>query len=182
MLAHLRLATRAAHDRLEGASGLMDGDLDLAAYRGRLQRFHGFWRGWQPLIAARLAEEALLGPRRRLHLLANDLAFLGLSRAAIEALPVCPVPALEDAAAAIGSLYVMEGSTLGGRVILGHAGRRLGLTDAGCSYFRGYGNATGAMWRAFLARLELCPMDQADRVASGATATFDRLGWWLAQG
>ncbi len=179
VLAHLRLATRAAHDRLEGGTGLTDESLDLAAYRNQLQRFHGFWRGWQPLVAARLQDDAFLAPRRRLHLLADDLAALGLSQAAIDALPICPMPALADAAAAIGSLYVMEGSTLGGRVILGHLERRFGLTGLGCSYFTGYGSATGAMWRSFLARLDLCPMAQAHRIAAGATATFDQVGWWL---
>jgi heme oxygenase len=182
MLAHLRSVTRPAHDALEGALGLLDERLDLGAYRSILQRFHGFWRLWEPHVAALLQDEAMVAPRRRLHLLDADLAVLGLSSEGRAALPPCPLPELHDAAAALGSLYVMEGSTLGGRVIQRNVGRRLGLDGAsGCSYFSGYGERTGMMWRSFLARLDREPMSQAGRIGVGATATFERLAWWLTR-
>jgi heme oxygenase len=37
------------------------------------------------------------------------------------------------------------------------------------------------MWRLFLARLDLAPVADAERVADGAVATFERLAWWLPQ-
>lgn len=114
ILAHLREATRPAHQALDVALGLMDDGIGIAAYTRLLERFYGFWCGWQPQMAGLMRDEALLGPRRRLHLLAADLAALGLSPDAVRALPWCPLPALRDASEALGSLYVMEGSTLGG--------------------------------------------------------------------
>jgi len=174
--------TRPAHDRLEGASGLLDETLDRDAYQAVLERFYGFWRGWQPHVATMLQDRALSEPRRRLHMLAADLLVMGASARALGQLPVCPVPALRDAAGALGSLYVMEGSTLGGSVIRRHVERRLGFDGrSGCAYFAGYGADTGMMWRSFLARLDLAPAGDAERIAHGATATFERLAGWLSR-
>ncbi len=182
VLAQVRAATRPVHDRLEGALGLLDEWLDLAAYRQVIERFHGFWRGWEPQVAALLQDETLLAPRRRAHLLAADLAALGVPAEVVEGLPRCPLPVLRDAAEALGSVYVLEGSTLGGRVILRHVERRLGLDERfGCRYFAGHGADTGMMWRAFLARLEAAPAADAGRIADGASATFERLAWWLTR-
>ena len=179
-LAHVRIATRAAHASLESALGLLDDHLDLSGYTRVLGRFYGFWRDWEPRMAVLLQDETFLVPRRRLHLLAADLAALGCSLQAVAALPRCPLPTLRDAVEALGSLYVMEGSTLGGRVIEEKVGRRLGLQGrAGCCYFASYGAATGAMWRAFLLRLDATPAEDAERIAIGAAATFARLEWWL---
>lgn len=179
LLAYLRAATRPAHEAMEVALGLMDDGLEIVAYTRLLERFYGFWYGWQPRMALLLQDEALLGPRRRLHLLAADLAALGLSPAAVRALPRCSPP-LRDASEALGSLYVMEGSTLGGRAITRHVSNRLGLDGAtGCAYFAGYGAATTPMWRSFLLRLEAADTLDAGRIAAGASATFDCLGHWL---
>lgn len=182
MLAHLRDATKSAHASLEGALGLLDDHLDLDAYRLLLERFYGFWHGWQPQVAALLQDEAFLEPRRRLHLLAADLATLGVSPHAVGMLPLRPMPPLRDAAEALGSLYVMEGSTLGGRTIERHVERCLGLSSrSGCTYFAGYGATTGVMWQSFLARLDEQPMRDAGRLAAGAGATFESVGWWLTR-
>ena len=180
MLARLRTVTRPAHDRLEGALGLLDDQLDRDAYKQVLERLYGFWRGWEPQVAALLQDRPLLEPRRRLHLLEADLTVLGSSAWAVDALPACPLPLLHDAAGALGSLYVMEGSTLGGRVIQQNVERRLGFDGrSGCSYFAGYGANTGRMWRLFLARLDEAPATDAERIATGAAATFERLAYWL---
>lgn len=157
--------------------------MTLGGYVGVLGRLYGFWRGWEPQVAAVLLDEALLAPRRRLHLLAADLKAAGVCDADVAALPACPPPVLDSAAEALGSLYVMEGSTLGGRVIQRHVERCLGEAGrAACSYFGGYGAQTGAMWRAFLARLDTVPAEDGERVGRGATATFERVGWWLDPG
>ena len=162
--------------------GLLDERLDLQAYRKVLGRLYGFWRGWEPQMATVFQDTAFLGPRRRLHLLQADLATVGLSAHAVRVLPTCPLPILRDAVEALGSLYVMEGSTLGGQVIKQNVERRLGFDGRhGCTYFASYGTDTGRMWRSFLARLDQVPMTDAKQVADGAVATFERLAWWLPQ-
>jgi heme oxygenase len=55
---------------------------------------------------------------------------------------------------ALGAFYVLEGSTLGGRVILKSLPKSIGLSgDGGRCYFAGYGADTGARWESFLANL-----------------------------
>ncbi len=182
LLARLRTATRPAHDKLEGTLDLLDERLGLEAYRRVLERFYGFWRGWEPQVAVLFQDAAFLGPRRRMHLLQADLATVGLSAHAVRMLPTCPLPVLRNAVEALGSLYVMEGSTLGGRVIERNVERCLGLDGRrGCTYFAGYGTGTGGMWRSFLARLDQVPVTDAEQVADGAVATFERLAWWLSR-
>jgi heme oxygenase (biliverdin-IX-beta and delta-forming) len=180
MIDHLRTVTRPAHDALEGTLGLLDEKLGIDTYKHILGRFYGFWSGWQPQVSALFGDEQFLGPRRRLHLLAADLAALGVSTPALKALPICPLVPLGDDVEALGSLYVMEGSTLGGRIIRRNVERCLGDEGrASCSYFNGYGSETGAMWLLFLARLGERPACDAERAGRGAIATFERLGWWL---
>jgi heme oxygenase len=174
----LRAETRPEHDRLENGLRLTDPDLTLERYREVMARFFAFWSGWEPRMAAVLTDEALLAPRRRLHLLRADLLALGI---APETLPACEPPPIHSRGEAFGSLYVMEGSTLGGRVILKRLGA-LGLSPdtGGCAYFAGYGAETGAMWTRFLERLE-AEADNGNALAiiRGARATFARLGDWM---
>jgi heme oxygenase len=181
-LAHLRTVTGPTHRALEGALGLLDEHLELDAYRQVLARFYGFWSGWEPQIAGLLEDTVMLAPRRRLHLLAADLAALGVAKHELAALPKCPLVTLHDAAEALGSLYVMEGSTLGGKLIRGNIQRCLGsMALGGCTYFDGYGTDTGTMWQEFLVHLAAAPAADVQRMGNGAVATFERLGWWLTR-
>jgi heme oxygenase len=60
-----------------------------------------------------------------------------------------------ELAYAWGAFYVLEGSSLGGRVILKSLPSSLGVTEQqGASYFAGYGKGTGPMWQQFLKQLE----------------------------
>jgi heme oxygenase (biliverdin-IX-beta and delta-forming) len=172
----LRAATAAAHAGLEHDLAWERRVATLAGYRDLLARFRGFHAAYEPAIGAGLADEAFLGPRRRLGRLDADLAHLGLDAAAIAHLPAPPAPRL-DGPAALGALYVLEGSTLGGQVI----GRRIaalhGLETDGLAYYRAHGAATGAMWTAFRARLETVADETA--LTEAAVATFRAIRVWL---
>jgi heme oxygenase len=174
----LRAETRTDHDRLENGLRLADPGLTLARYREILSRFYGFWAEWEPRVADVVADEEFLAPRRRLHLLRDDLRALGV---APEALPVCAPPPMRNRGEGFGALYVMEGSTLGGRVIVKRL-HAIGLSPetGGCSYFAGYGTATGAMWSRFIERLEAeADAGGAAAILRGARATFATLGDWM---
>ena len=169
----LRSGTREEHERLDKGLDLTAPGLTAERYRRVLERFHGFWAGWEPRVAAELGDDALFTPRRRLHLLRDDLRAMG---AVPEDLSACPPPPIRGRAEAMGSLYVMEGSTLGGRAILKQLDG-LGLPPGSCTYFAGYGAGTGAMWTTFLQRLEAEPDTPA--VLRGAKATFATLADWM---
>lgn len=172
----LRTATAAAHADLERALALLDPPPSRTRLVTLLQRFHAFHRAWEPALANRLQDPAFTAPRRRLALIEHDLRRLGVPSKAIGREPDCSEAA--DLCAtfdgALGSLYVMEGSTLGGRVIA----RRLDGTDAwpegGLRYFDPHGEHTGARWRETLERIETASADPEAVVAS-AVRTFERL-------
>lgn len=180
--ARLRAATAGAHAALER-------DLDWEArvatprsYRDLLARLRGFHAAYERAIGAALGDEAFLAPRRRLARLDADLRHLGLGPAAIRDLPVPEPVALRGPAEALGALYVLEGSTLGGQVIGRRIGELHGFDAArGCAYYRARGASVGPMWSAFRARLETLAGDPAAEVAALAAgiATFDALRRWL---
>jgi heme oxygenase (biliverdin-IX-beta and delta-forming) len=62
-------------------------------------------------------------------------------------------PAIETTAEALGALYVIEGSTLGGRKIL-QTLRRQGVSTDDLHFLDPYGKDAGANWRMFLVVLE----------------------------
>lgn len=74
---------------------------------------------------------------------------------------------------ALGVMYVTEGSTLGGRVILKSIARSLDL-HTGTSYFAGYGDQTGLKWKTFLQNLTTYAHDHGDDevIVKGAVDAF----------
>ena len=177
----LRAATASSHQGLEDALDWRARVATLPGYRALLARFHGFHAAYEPAIGLALADEAFWGPRRRFAALAADLAHLGMPDAEIATLPRPSAVTFADEAAAMGALYVLEGSTLGGQVIGRHIGAVHGLTQAGLAYYRAHGRQTGVMWNAFRARLDRLsgdPEAEAAALATG-TATFDALRIWL---
>lgn len=189
VLQRLKAATRAEHDAIESALDLMSPGLSLTDYRSRLRRYHGFYAPIEPLIATAADWPHWnldVTARAKTAWLAADLACLGdpgdLAGAAPGALPLCSaLPPLDTAAAAFGCLYVLEGATLGGRVISRHIGCVLGLDAThGARFFHGYGEQTGTMWKAFRAALAAFadkPTGEDELVAS-AIATFVALRTW----
>jgi heme oxygenase (biliverdin-IX-beta and delta-forming) len=182
LLERLREDTRAEHYAIERTlSELTSSSLTRERYCFRLGQLYGFYRPLEPQLARMLQGEAVDFPRRtKAHLLRADLEALGWRDP--DLLPVCgQLPALDDAAAAFGCLYVLEGSTLGGQVICRHVQARLGVTrEHGGSFFAGYGPATGTMWRAFRAALveRATLAGRAEAVIGTALLTFATLRAW----
>jgi heme oxygenase len=63
------------------------------------------------------------------------------------------LPQIESVSEALGALYVLEGSTLGGRAILSSL-KRQGISLEGLSFLDPYGKDAGRCWRSFLQVLE----------------------------
>ncbi|MBV5311335.1 MAG: biliverdin-producing heme oxygenase [Chromatium okenii] len=84
----------------------------------------------------------------------------------------------------VGSLYVLEGATLGGRTIARHLRRVLG-DELGAAWFLDFhGEQTSTVWKQFAGALdELCAEQrlESDAVIAGALATFDDLYRQLAR-
>ena len=115
-------------------------------------------------------------------MLESDLGALGWDGASIVRLPQCErLRAPASTAEFMGALYVVEGSTLGG-IQLARALEPLVRSGEGRSFFLGYGDRHGAMWRSFLKRLEECASSEAagDAVIEGAIRTFADFESWMA--
>lgn len=181
----LRDRTRAAHERAEETLPLLDPSLDAARYRAILAGFWGFHAVLEPRVAA-VAELRDLGldpaERRKLPRLEHDLRTLGADPARVTVADA--VPEVEGVAAALGCMYVLEGATLGGRIISRQLAARGIRPDAGGAFFAGYGDETGEMWKSFSAAIgayaEAHPESTA-RIVEAADETFTLLERWLAR-
>jgi heme oxygenase len=178
----LREATRDSHDRVERELRLLDGSLTPHRYREVLGRFYGYYAVLEPALDAWHGREGLLDwpARRKLHLLAADLGELGAPDPAD--LPLCPeVPAIRSSAEALGALYVVEGSTLGGAVIARRL-RAQGFSPSALGFFTCYGSDVGVRWRQWSeVTTAWVGEDQrrSDAVVTAACTVFAQLGGWL---
>ncbi len=141
--------------------------LTITSYARTLQVLHAVRAGWEPVL------DRFFPGQQRPHLarLAADLAVL--QRAP---LPAAPPPHAGNIAEAWGVRYVLEGSALGGRVLLEQAAA-IGLSAThGARYFAGEGAETGRHWADFLAQLDAAATDAATpAIIDGARAGFSAL-------
>jgi len=183
LLQRLRHETSAQHEAVEANpfnEALGAGTVTAAQAAWFLGKLYGFM---QPLedqlatLAPALDPAWELPARRRAHLIPADLADL-LGPAAITP-PRCPVlPPLTTPAQALGVLYVLEGSTLGGQVIA----RQLEKAGLGAArrYFTAYGALTGPRWQTTCRLLtEAATPENENEIVASAQRTFADLGAWL---
>ena len=180
VLAELRLTTRAEHDRIDNLLRLTE-PMTLERYGAVMCGFDAFLRVWEPRIHAALPErlQGWFRLRRRGGFASADVEWLR-AVACVEPVPVAAHMAatlpLRDLADVMGSLYVIEGSALGGRVIAPQLRSTLGLEQGrGASYFHGFGGETGVMWSNFrvLAALEVGESSRhVVRACNSARRTF----------
>lgn len=188
LLERLKADTAERHDRLERALDLMRPGLTRTEWTRLVARFYGFYRPWEEMLANMTAGgelAPLVAERRKLPWLQQDLAALNLSAADCAALPLCTrLPSLATTAQVLGSMYVLEGATLGGQFIARHVEATLGFSGGrGYSFFGSYGAATGRMWQAFRATLSAyAPRVDHDSMVASACETFDRFHNWLVDG
>ena len=174
----LRAATRSDHAATEAAVALLRAPVTAAAYRTFLRLTWGIMAPLEACLqCSPLASHRGLALAGRTPLLAADLEAVG-DRAAL--LPLASTtPRAGTTARALGMLYVVEGSALGGavlaRLVTSH------LPEAPTRYLRGYGDRTGASWRTVLGALGTHltdhPHDEA-AVIAGARETFHAVREW----
>ena len=158
----LRAATADAHARLDTLYSRLDlsrcGD-----YRRFLASHAAAFLPVEAGLARAGADDLVPGwsERRRGAALRADLAALGVTLP-----PTHAAPAFNDEGALLGGLYVLEGSRLGGAVLI-----RAVAAGAPTAFLR---PETPPSWRAFTALLDLKLTSDAsiDRAAAAANAVF----------
>lgn len=183
----LRERTAPLHREIEAALGLPGAIRTHGDYQDWLGRFLGLY---DPLERSlRTFSEwrslgLLMSSRDHTGCLVGDLVALGVDPCALSRASPALLPDLPTFAHALGALYVMEGATLGGRIILRDLEPRIGASIAEATrFFGGRGEAVGPMWQSFRAALDEFGSFQPQLctdVVVGAERTFRAMLVWFA--
>lgn len=158
----LRAGTSALHHQLDAAVGEFNSRSSYVAY---VQKTHRF----------RSAIETELGNDNRIEwnvdpvadLAADDLDDLG-----VPALPNAGFPKSDwTGASRLGALYVLEGSSLGARLLLRRA-EAMGLSAGYGARHLAHQAADHQRWLTFLNELEKVPVELQDHALSAAKSVF----------
>lgn len=175
----LKSATSGTHDRLDQAIMAAEPFAGLERYVLFLKVQHAFHRDIDTLYDDPQLDVMLpdLQGRRRLRLVESDLSDLDAKALLYDAAPAFPSGAPFDLPAALGWLYVAEGSNLGAAFLLKLA-RGLGLSETfGAAHLSGAPGGRGLHWRTFTEALNAVSMSQPEesRMVTGAEAAFRRV-------
>lgn len=177
--AELRAATRDLHHRLDHhdlLAPLVRSSLDVADYALALQALYAINAPTEQAISDYIDTQGLAfdyATRRRMPDLLADLEYLGINTPQL----AWAGPSIRSHGQLIGCLYVLEGSTLGGRVIYKQLQNALKLNQqTGGRFFAGHGELTMPMWQAFWTfAAEICPPGQITDATQAASALFESI-------
>lgn len=187
-LQKLKSETANSHLALEKnpySINLMSPNVSLEDYSNYLQRLYGFVFGFERTVFPKLIEiDPGINLRRKTELMQHDLWKL---KCDFTKLPTLSEQAFNqhytDNLTALGGLYVLEGSMLGGVMIKKHLTEHLGnQVFDNTKYFTGYGSETGKVWKNFLNILSFHAADAEKEqiIIKSANNTFNLLNQWLA--
>ena len=184
VMAELRKATSDLHDKIDSDPRMSEYLQSTEGLARLLGRWYGFLRPYEQALSAAASSDKwtlFLSARRKTHLIVSDLKTFGVS---VENLPCCSaLPDLQNEAQMFGSMYVTEGSTLGGRYIARQIEKTLGLIgNKGYSFFNGYGENTQLRWKEFGRVVEDRCLEDCQEAMKAAVTTFECIHRWLVAG
>jgi len=152
-----------------------------AEYAAILKMFYGYFFPLEQRIQRLITANELpdIAERRKAAFILRDLESINVSTGDMA---LCTgLPFMENEAQAFGALYVLEGSTLGGKMIAKMLlkNQALAISEDAVHFFSGYRDETGSKWKAFLEVLN--QQTQADAVVRAANHTFFHLKCWMQQ-
>jgi len=151
----------------------------VSGYVSLLHTFFGFYYPVELSIAAFIKPDILpdIAQRRNSLLIQKDLQALEVSTR-VSCAP--EIPEIRSIPQALGALYVLEGSTLGGRMIrkmlLSHP--HITIPENALQFFNGYGAETGQRWKLVQDTLNRFEKD-ADEILKSANNTFALFTRWI---
>lgn len=176
----LRKATATLHAQLETtplSKALLSDDVSLEDYTNYLKKMWDVIAFCEQVVFPRI-EHIIpdINERIKLPLIERDLDQLNSDQYSSNTYHPFNNTVTTDFA--LGYMYVIEGSTLGGRVILKHLHAKLGISENNSgSFFAGYGALTGSAWKSFLQSLQLYVGNTTggDEVIEGAKHAFSSI-------
>jgi len=177
----LKKRTFDAHTRAENIlNSKLNSITTYDDYGRMLKMFYGFYQPLEKIISQYIGREILydIDERRNSISILTDLKAIGRSTGAPW---LCTdLPNINSTANALGAMYVLEGSTLGGRMI----SRMLMKNDfvqfdaSNLHFFSGYGENTGSKWTNFLFVIDQYGNEAIDMIRT-ANDTFNCLTKWM---
>ena len=174
----LKKDTRPDHDMVEElmfVQAIMNGTLSLQQYKILLRTNYLVHEAFEALLFSRLsgqtAEEMQITRRSKIPALVKDFDELEMGAPQV----VAPAGDFYDSeAAALGALYVLEGASLGGHVIVKKLATNPGLNHLNLSfnYYRIYGDDLIPNWKSFCAVLNRQPETDYPIILDGARKMF----------
>jgi len=147
-------------------------------YSAILRTFYGYFNPLENRIQQYITPSVLpdIGSRRTSHLIIKDLAALNDFK---EPMLSSSLPAINNVNQAFGALYVLEGSTLGGKVVAKMLAKNsaVAIPPQAMQFFNGYGEQTGRMWTTFVDVLN--QQRGEDEIVNAANETFFYLKGWM---
>lgn len=177
----LKTATDLAHRRIDArilGLGIFDSRAAFARFVRVQHRLHGDVQGLYACPEVLQLLPSVRG-RQRLALIERDLSDLSAAAPVDHAAN----PVAGPLAYRLGWVYVVEGSALGGAVILKMAAR-LGLHQGfGARHLAPAGEGVATAWRTFTAELDGLGLDdrQETLVVQGADAAFERVANYVTR-
>lgn len=179
----LREDTKPAHSALESLLiAKIRGIKTLADYITLLKLLYGFQAPLEDLIRHALPQDSGLNfeLRRKASVIKSELSELGWD----SDIPLCTdLPEINGYHAALGAMYVLEGSAHGGPVIAKLISKQISHeTTPTYPFFLFYGEKLQPMWDSFLSQLlkSFSAEEQAEIVTSAGN-TFTKFTNWLVE-
>lgn len=196
ILERVREETKGAHDRLEAVAlsdRIMEGSLQPEEYKKLLLVHYLVHRELEGLLEKRGVREHFpelqFDERKKMPLLKKDVEELAIAEEKL-ALPAAgQLPRAEEPYGLLGCMYVMEGATLGGNVIVKSLRKNEHLSGIeNFHYFGCYGGDTGRRWKSFLEVLKEKGKEEEaqQQIVEAAKATYrffeDNFKQYIASG
>jgi heme oxygenase len=178
---NVKTHTLSSHQQLEKILiGQMRSIRSKQDYIRLLQLFYTFFGSLEQSINYYISPQNLpdYEKRRKTELLAEDITVLGGKINSLAG--TGNIPVITSYLHALGALYVIEGSTLGGKIISKMIAQQLGITDGkGLTFFLGYGDDTEDMWSSFKELLDKTNEEDQEVVIVSANNTFIKFKEWI---
>lgn len=177
--AYLKSATQDLHERVEkklNAGKIFSPHYTIEDYKELIRQHYLFFNQFETLVfnslSPQISEQLDIQGREKLSFLLKDISDLGL-----DANDNTSTDLTLSAEEAMGFLYVMEGSTLGGNVIRKQLAALPQFNEVQLHFFGCYGPLTGKQWSTFKEVLDSSFTNaQHDNVLTGAKKAYELLG------
>jgi heme oxygenase len=180
IMTRLRAETQLAHDTIEQTTPvteLIKGNGTKKDYINVLKSALSYYRPFEQRVKESGQKDiiAFMQDRFKTALIEKDLEKLGVTGKEIAAIPDYTIPSINSPEEMLGALYVLEGSTMGGKVITKELKDHFNWALSGEHFLDPYGSAVRARWEAYGAFTEQQTSDKElnrDAMVQSAQATF----------